>query len=689
MASRYQRLDENSGLGAVAKGSYGRVYVAVDTRTQATVAVKRQVLPSNSAMSELCWYKALSQSPHPNIMSLLDHFVAKGAVGTCLYMVFDFVDTTLWYMWKQRRRVVPMNLCCGLASDLLHGVAHLHDSGIVHTDLSMANMLVGPLSSSSSASSHGRLRITDLGGAISALGVVLPAEKIISTEYVRAPEVILGERKPTEAVDLWAVGVVIMALVCGSLVFWRPEGLEPSVEGLLPAGDDAESAEPTSSLLMPGARTLANQVAVLGSICEDVFPGCRALPHWSKLQDEIRGSALCLQPSLFLCDSCFVRRPLAASDSALSLILSFLSWNPAGRLRAKQCVHHAFLQGTISCSSGARSLVDKVSVAHLREIVLESLHFGRAVEFETVLMRAMDNQKVVAESAGAGLASSHGDACPVSASGKSDVGAELMVVAESAGPGLASSHGAACHMSESEKSVVEFEPKRRRIRGKGGRRSGLPADLKALSQVASTSVVPADSQALSQVESKSVVQADTQQQSMCALNAASSQGGANPCAASSHGSLQASTLDLRFVQLCDCKGNCGLETCKSRKNKYVRGYSEDSQFCQRPAVLGTSYCCFCRCEKCSVKTRQEVHGYSRWCTTCGQDFKFSSRQVVYHNLYGTYRVESDWSCALQMTARYAWVSNLAPGVEAAFFFFRASVFAGEGFEPSNRLGQSC
>ena len=62
-----------------------------DTTTEETVAVKRQVLPSTSAISELCWYKALSQAWHPNVVHLLDHLVSKDVVGTCLYSTVQYM----------------------------------------------------------------------------------------------------------------------------------------------------------------------------------------------------------------------------------------------------------------------------------------------------------------------------------------------------------------------------------------------------------------------------------------------------------------------------------------------------------------------------------------------------------------------------------------------------------------------
>ena len=46
----------------------------VDSKTQATVAVKRRALPSTSAQRKLCFYKAASQGAHDKVMQLLDHF---------------------------------------------------------------------------------------------------------------------------------------------------------------------------------------------------------------------------------------------------------------------------------------------------------------------------------------------------------------------------------------------------------------------------------------------------------------------------------------------------------------------------------------------------------------------------------------------------------------------------------------
>ena len=220
-AARYRRLDENSVQGHIGKSGFGAVFVAVDTAADITVAVKRLVLPSHQAMIELCFYKALSQGPHPNLMNLLDHFYAQSVAGKCLYMVFEFMDTTLWHMWKHRRRILPQALCVSFVSDMVGGITHLHLMEIIHTDLSMSNLLVSSSTPASSQVKQGHvLRIADLGGAVSAVGLVLPSNRVLSTESVRAPEALLGDTQPTVAVDLWSLGVVTMALTCGSLFFF-------------------------------------------------------------------------------------------------------------------------------------------------------------------------------------------------------------------------------------------------------------------------------------------------------------------------------------------------------------------------------------------------------------------------------------------------------------------------------------
>ena len=77
-------------MGAVARGTFGNIYIAVDRSRGSTVVVKRQEMPSDVAARELAYYKALSQFPHPNVMPLLDYFTKSAVRTAMMYMVFDF-----------------------------------------------------------------------------------------------------------------------------------------------------------------------------------------------------------------------------------------------------------------------------------------------------------------------------------------------------------------------------------------------------------------------------------------------------------------------------------------------------------------------------------------------------------------------------------------------------------------------
>ena len=206
---RYIRLNEGSG-GAVAAGSFGRVYVAVDAVTNKTVAVKRQNVPNDQAVAEFLAYCTLAHFRHPNVMQLLNHFTSGTAEGHhVLYMVFELADTSLMQVFKsplhQRGRMPSAsvaNYICGA----VQGCGHLHGLSIAHGDLSLGNVLVGR---------DGNAMIGDLGSAHSAHDMLV--KNVGTTSYVRAPETWLPDvlKKSTPAIDVWALGILALCLLIG------------------------------------------------------------------------------------------------------------------------------------------------------------------------------------------------------------------------------------------------------------------------------------------------------------------------------------------------------------------------------------------------------------------------------------------------------------------------------------------
>ena len=100
----------------------------------------------------------------------------QGAESRNLYLVFEYMDTTLWREFSRRRGLSDRQIAVRMFRDVCLGVKHLHDVGIVHTDLSLTNMLY----------SHGQLNVADLGCSCCAATWVLPSSES-GTAHSSAP----------------------------------------------------------------------------------------------------------------------------------------------------------------------------------------------------------------------------------------------------------------------------------------------------------------------------------------------------------------------------------------------------------------------------------------------------------------------------------------------------------------------
>jgi cyclin-dependent kinase 8/11 len=99
-----------------------------------------------------------------------------------------------------------MPLLKSLTYQLLNGVLYLHSCHILHRDLKPANILI---------TSSGVVKVGDLGLArliYEPLQNLVAGDKVVVTIWYRAPELLLGAKHYTKAIDIWAVGCVIAEL---------------------------------------------------------------------------------------------------------------------------------------------------------------------------------------------------------------------------------------------------------------------------------------------------------------------------------------------------------------------------------------------------------------------------------------------------------------------------------------------
>lgn len=98
--------------------------------------------------------------------------------------------------------LTPAQIKC-YTRQLLEGMAYLHRKGILHRDMKSANVLVGD---------SGILKIADFGLARHYDKSVDSSEltPTVITAWYRPPELLLGSKVYTSAVDMWGIGLVFM-----------------------------------------------------------------------------------------------------------------------------------------------------------------------------------------------------------------------------------------------------------------------------------------------------------------------------------------------------------------------------------------------------------------------------------------------------------------------------------------------
>ncbi|OXB34552.1 cyclin-dependent kinase 1 [Cryptococcus neoformans] len=287
-------LDNYQKIEKVGEGTYGVVYKAKDINTGNIVALKKirleaedEGVPSTS-IREISLLKELSKDD--NIVKLLDivHSEAK------LYLVFEFLDMDL------KKYMDTIGEKDGLGPDmvkkfsyqLVKGLYYCHGHRILHRDLKPQNLLINK---------SGDLKIGDFGLA-RAFGIPLRTyTHEVVTLWYRAPEVLLGSRHYSTAIDMWSVGCIVAEMATRQPLF----------------PGDSEIDE------------IFRIFRVLGTPDEDVWPGVRGLPdykptfpqwHPVELADVIKG---------FEADG-------------IDLIAQTLVYDPAHRISAKRALQHPY-----------------------------------------------------------------------------------------------------------------------------------------------------------------------------------------------------------------------------------------------------------------------------------------------------------------------------------------------------------
>lgn len=193
-------------------GGMGEVWLAHDQRLGRQVAIKR--IRSEASLTDGSRERLerearlTAQLNHPAIVQVYD--VLREEDSSCIVMEYVAGGT----LKDLAESPLPLALIIDLARQIADGLMEAHESGVVHRDLKLENVLI---------TSKGRVKVTDFGIAkrlsMETASASLTAEgAVIGTYRSMSPEQASGEKVDHRS-DLFSFGVMLYELLTGHSPF--------------------------------------------------------------------------------------------------------------------------------------------------------------------------------------------------------------------------------------------------------------------------------------------------------------------------------------------------------------------------------------------------------------------------------------------------------------------------------------
>ncbi|KAK4936514.1 cyclin-dependent protein kinase [Elasticomyces elasticus] len=353
-------------IGFISSGTYGRVYKAVEKNPKPDPSTPAGATPAKELYAikkfkpekegDNVQYTGLSQSAiremslctelsHPNLIHLAEIILED----KCVFMVFEYCEHDLLQIihhhTQPNRRHIPATMIKSILFQLLNGLYYLHQNWVIHRDLKPANIMV---------TSSGHVRIGDLGLARlfhKPLSSLYSGDKVVVTIWYRSPDLLLGARHYTPAIDMWAVGCIFAELL----------SLRPIFKG--------EETKMDSKKTVPFQRNqMGKIVEILGLPRRETWKGLADMPEYPQLQSLIvsRGG---MPGGLYSTQSSVMRNTVnngtgleswynncirhanypadkSPGQRGYQLLSDLFEYDPEKRLTAERALHHEYFKCT-------------------------------------------------------------------------------------------------------------------------------------------------------------------------------------------------------------------------------------------------------------------------------------------------------------------------------------------------------
>ncbi|XP_029125272.1 cyclin-dependent kinase E-1 isoform X1 [Cajanus cajan] len=319
--NRAEWVQQYDLLGKIGEGTYGLVFLA---RTKSpspskSIAIKKFKQSkdgdgvSPTAIREIMLLREIA---HENVVKLVNVHINHADMS--LYLAFDYAEHDLYEIIRHHRDKLNHSInqytVKSLLWQLLNGLSYLHSNWMIHRDLKPSNILV-----MGEGEEHGVVKIADFGLARIYQAPLKPLSEngVVVTIWYRAPELLLGAKHYTSAVDMWAVGCIFAELLT----------LKPLFQG-------AEVKATSNPFQLD---QLDKIFKVLGHPTIEKWPSLTSLPHWQQDVQHIQGHK-------YDNTGLYNVVHLSPKSPAYDLLSKMLEYDPRKRITAAQALEHEYFK---------------------------------------------------------------------------------------------------------------------------------------------------------------------------------------------------------------------------------------------------------------------------------------------------------------------------------------------------------
>eukprot|EP00831_Metopus_contortus_P068058 TRINITY_DN6080_c0_g1_i1.p1 TRINITY_DN6080_c0_g1~~TRINITY_DN6080_c0_g1_i1.p1 ORF type:complete len:341 (-),score=44.17 TRINITY_DN6080_c0_g1_i1:63-1085(-) len=205
-------MDYYKLLNPIGKGAFGKVTLAIHKLSGKHVAIKivdkERIADEYSRNKLLREIYILKKIKHVNVIRLMEVFENTKQV----FIVMEYAGSGDLLHFVKSKKFLSEKEARPIFRQIVYGLAHIHSRNVVHRDVKLDNILLDE---------DGGVKICDFG-----VSKIIDKSQLIfdqcGTPAYLAPEIILNKGYKGYTVDHWSLGVMLYAMLSGTVPFRAP-----------------------------------------------------------------------------------------------------------------------------------------------------------------------------------------------------------------------------------------------------------------------------------------------------------------------------------------------------------------------------------------------------------------------------------------------------------------------------------